>query len=293
MQKDLARVEVHSVSDMLARKLVERDSLVPYLGRSRTPVNSDYFPFVDLNAGKARYVVAEADMFARWTASPLPLIEMLAGDRLEHRELTPTALLARSQNFGIANWMYGRLVQRAALEDLVPPGDGLTPDLVFMADLQRSLPGSCHSDEDPQRWRMQVHAIMSLTLPNIDAQRGREFVDYFANVDCAAQKEDLTVRWMDLYRAVADRNAGAMSADARRLLSASEGLAPSLESYLISAAMLGDIAAGNPDDARLTWNRYGHVAFPNGDKPEHVALLSSIALDSQAPTQRHSSSVLP
>ncbi len=54
---------------------------------------------------------------------------------------------------------------------------------------------------------------------------------------------------LDLYRAVARRDAAEMSAGARRLL-ANDAKSPAiLDDYLVTAAMLGDIAAGNSERA--------------------------------------------
>ena len=44
--------------------------------------------------------------------------------------------------------------------------------------------------------------------------------------------------------------------------------------------MLGDIAAGRPEDALAAWSRYSEKAFANRELPGHVELISRIALDS-------------
>jgi hypothetical protein len=52
--------------------------------------------------------------------------------------------------------------------------------------------------------------------------------------------------------------------------------------------MLGDIAAGRPEDALAAWSRYSEKAFANRELPGHVELISRIALDSAAKVASHS-----
>jgi hypothetical protein len=51
--------------------------------------------------------------------------------------------------------------------------------------------------------------------------------------------------------------------------------------------MLGDIAAGRPEDALAAWTRYSEKAFANRELPGHVQLISRIALDSAAKAAGH------
>jgi len=67
---------------------------------------------------------------------------------------------------------------------------------------------------------------------------------------------------------------------ARRLLADDAGTALIFHDYLVTAAMLGDIAVGRAEDALATWSRYSEKAFANRQLPGHVELISRIALDS-------------
>ncbi len=57
---------------------------------------------------------------------------------------------------------------------------------------------------------------------------------------------------------------------------------------VVVAAMLGDIVAGRPENARAAWSRYAEKTFANRELPGHVELISSIALDSDANMVGHS-----
>ncbi len=129
---------------------------------------------------------------------------------------------------------------------------------------------------------------MSITLPFLDTDQGVSLVDAIANTDCAAQKEMQTLLWLDLYHSVARRNAAMMSAAARRLLDDDAGTPLIFHDYLVTDAMLGDIAAVRPEDALAAWSRYSEKAFPNRELPGHVEWISRIALDSATNVAAHS-----
>ena len=290
---DLARIDVNSESDMIVRKLLRRDSLVHYLRRSRIPTNSDYFPYVDLNAGRARYKGSQSHLFSALMSSPLPVIEMLAGDRLRYSELTRVPFLWRVNEHQNALWVYRRLVENASLDELGSSGRNVRIDTMYLTDLLRSEIESCVLEKNTTRFRFAVHDIMAATLPLLDVEQGLALVDAVGNTTCAAQAEEQTLLLLDLYRAVARRDAGSMSAASLRLLSDDAETPQILHGYIVTAAILGDVAAGRPDYARNVWELYGQDAFANRLVPAHVELISGIALGSDIKTPQLSDVRLP
>jgi hypothetical protein len=208
---------------------------------------------------------------------------MLAGDRLRYDEVTSVPFLSRVKDHENALWIYGRLAEKASLDELGSSGRYMRPDMMYLTDLLRNAMQNCVSDQDTRRLKnFWVHDIMSVTLPFLDADQGVSLVDAIANTECAAHNEMQTLLWLDLYRSVARRNAEMMSAAARRLLADDAGTPLIFHDYLVAAAMLGDIAAGRPEDALTAWGRYSERAFADRQLPGHVEFISRIALDSAA-----------
>ena len=88
--------------------------------------------------------------------------------------------------------------------------------------------------------------------------------------------------WRDLYDGIARRDGDAMSASGRRLLTRYEDMSDHRSAYVISAAMLGDIASGRPLEAHATWVTHGQERFEGNDLPEHVKLILSVAVGAAA-----------
>jgi hypothetical protein len=259
---------------------VQRASLVPHLNRSPIPANSDYYPYVDLNAGRARYKRSQSNLFGSLMSPPLPVIEMLAGDRLDYDGITSVPFLSRVKAYENALWIYRSLVARVSADELGSSGRNMRADMSYVTGVLRDALQFCSLDQDPQRFRFSVFDIMSISLPPLSAEQGVALVDELANADCAANKESVTSLWFDLYRAVARRDATTMAASARRLF-ADDVKTPRMQyDYLVTAAMLGDLVSGRNEDALAIWNLYSGKAYEGRPIPGHVKLLSSIALDS-------------
>ena len=65
---------------------------------------------------------------------------------------------------------------------------------------------------------------------------------------------------------------------ARRLLENNVETPIAVRSYVVAAAMLGGITAGEPGRARDMWSRYSSKAFPIYPLPGYVELLSRLAI---------------
>jgi predicted membrane-bound spermidine synthase len=282
MSKDLDKLDIKSERDMLVRKLAHRDSLVPYLKRSAIPTNSDYYPYVDLNAGRARYKRSQSNFFGSLINPPLPVVEMLAGERLDHDGITSVPFLTRVTEYENALWIYRSLVEKASAEELGDSGKNMQPEMLYLVGLLQNALQLCSPDQDLQRFRFPTFAIMSASLPLLSADQGVALVDAVSDADCFAQDDAELSMWLELYRSVARRDARAMSSSARRLLSDEIDTPVIQYDYIVTAAILGDIVNSRIGDARTIWDRHSMKAYEGRQLPAHVKLLSSIVLGSDA-----------
>ncbi len=95
MRAELARVGIESTQSIDSRYLGDKRLLLPLLKASGVPANSDYFPFVDLNAPRARILKRNALHFAGLATLPVPFFELLTGTE-QARERTVSSTPAFS-----------------------------------------------------------------------------------------------------------------------------------------------------------------------------------------------------
>jgi hypothetical protein len=60
LRDELARVGIENLADIASRLIANKALLAPFLAANDTPVNSDYFPYLDQNAEQARYLGTDA-----------------------------------------------------------------------------------------------------------------------------------------------------------------------------------------------------------------------------------------
>ncbi|MGH8245029.1 MAG: spermidine synthase, partial [Gammaproteobacteria bacterium] len=74
MKRDLDRIKVRSEADLLLRFFADKGMLEPGMAESPVPVNSDYFPYVDLHAAKARFLDQPMPGLNQLREYPVPVL---------------------------------------------------------------------------------------------------------------------------------------------------------------------------------------------------------------------------
>ncbi len=279
LAKSLARIGVISAADLQFRKIATATDVAPYLKLVSTPVNSDYYPYVDLNAGAARFAGSWAVLFKDWLNAPVPMLEMLHDEAVEYREITPVPYLARSESVVVARWILQKLRENSLVDPIGLTGPEVDR-LSYLVDWLILGKENCAIDANRERWQDTVFEIASITLPYLIAADGRNLVDLIYDSTCTVQKLHESGLWASLYQAVAGRDGRAMSEIAGRMLQADIPLNQLRREYLIAAAMLGSISSGDPQRAYETWASSGADQLRGATLGSHLKLLLSIAVDS-------------
>lgn len=81
--------------------------------------------------------------------------------------------------------------------------------------------------------------------------------------------------WLSMYQAVGSRNPGEMVRRAEALLRADRKLSTERLRYLLSAAMTGHLALGQPERSLELWTTYGPRA--SGNKPPDLLFRMLVA----------------
>lgn len=278
VEEQLAQYGIRSAGDIEFRRLVDRATLLPMLKASDIPANSDYYPYVDLNAGQARFKKTKARMFDNWSVAPIPVLEMLQGYPPVFDDLTIDPNKLRLRLHSEARWQFEHLVNKTIPADLEAVSTSMSADAMAAVDLVRSSLQQCESFNPAGRIRYALHDVMIRTLPFLSAAQASELVDVAASAVCRDEGHDTATDWLGLYRAVAERNPGGML-DAGRAVLALQGEYPSvMREYALASALLGAFSMGSSGDAAELWLEWVDMLYSDSKPPEYVRLLSSITL---------------
>ncbi|MBK6601781.1 MAG: fused MFS/spermidine synthase [Betaproteobacteria bacterium] len=251
-----ARLEalgIGSLADIETRRVSGRYPLERYLVDLPVPPNSDYFPIVDLEAPRARFIGASAGEVFALVDGPMPLVEML--DRRPLRFDAPVREFrggnVRQERAAAARKWASYLTAAEAGDG--KPSSGEDP-LAESVAVVRTLFVDCASGESVQRLWDRVVLVAGELNPLLPRNEAGVLWERLAASPCAARWPADKQAWMALFAAVGARDATRMSALAEPLLDEA-GLSLVQRNYLFNAAMTGYLVDRRHADARATWAR--------------------------------------
>jgi spermidine synthase len=252
---ELAKVGITHREHVLARRVGGKRQLAPLYEQFRAPVNSDYRPFVQLEATRARYARSSAFALLDLANAALPINEMLGG-------IDVTYLSGDHAAGG-----NGRILRLQAALDThgllakgVYPAERAAPE----AALALKQPGLLCNARPANRALLQLHEAADQTLAHLAPRARRDLWVEPRWLGCPLAQASATVRErLALYRAIAERDAAAMLVRARSLLQNAAPEDKDWRRFLLQAAMLGAQASGQGDEARRLWRKHA----PSGATP--------------------------
>ena len=261
MKSILGRVGIENVQDLALRKLGSRKTLDQLFALHSVQPNSDYFPVLDINAVKARYLKQNAlDLIALRTIH-LPLIETLEGSGFHKGTLSVSKnsynkagrLAVTAKNV----FDYFRNVNSTSTVDTIN-----YLDRKIVRDI-KSIHHQCKEEELKTVWLGSLHAIAKATLPYLYPNEMEIIWNDIESAKCFSVLPEETSHWFYLYRAVSRRDFENVL-NFSSLLLPEESIKPSTENeYLLTAAMLAYIALNEHDKAISLFKRYQNKVKPS------------------------------
>lgn len=238
MRAELRRVGIQSVEDFKSREMGSNRTLGPLLQAWPVPPNSDFHPFVDLNAPRARYLRQTAIELPALTVLPVPLLELLGGARPADPTVMPAANSALFRD---------GLVRRAIeVRDAAATGDLNGLDPVAARNLSRALlePARCVSAQGQAEWRQAVRGISDETTSFLSSSELSRIWARLLASPCFATLTEPARLWVELLSAAAQRDAATISRDGTQLLQDSGSLSGEDAAYVTALTAAADIASG-------------------------------------------------
>jgi spermidine synthase len=269
-REQLRKIGLTGGADLELRLLGTRRSVSPLLQLLKVSPNSDFRPTLQIGATRARFVLSGATALFSVANAPLPILEMLYGERsyIEEPRASAKGLLIAAQNDALA-------IHRALLDPHASPLAMEEPEARLpLASLQSGRRALCAPHVSPEMLE-QLDWLAAHTLAYLARkQRFEMWVEpRWIGCDPARIAPEARVR-LALYRAIATRDARAMHRRGRALLDADATGAREWRRFALLAAMLGAHASGQSDEARALWRQRAPGLFTAFDSPAYVAYIS-------------------
>jgi spermidine synthase len=275
ISKALKRIRIMNDQDLQLRKVGNRDVLGPYLQTFSIRANSDYFPVLDQNAVRSRFLQEGAAEILRYTHVPLPSLEMLTGSRYpwNHTDITPYRFLPVSTKAFMAMAFRDYFSSGTFGDEYhnVPArAKALTSELKAIASKK------CRQPSDHRMLFNHMFDVIGIgTIPYL---RPNELDNLWDILEKGACFRTMTLderEWIALFKAVGRRDAAAMAEISRDILQKKDRLKPAAIRYLVAAGMLGSIVNGDRTQSALLWEQYRHIIAAEKKKELLIDILAA------------------
>jgi hypothetical protein len=277
---ELRKVHVQRIGDIDVRRLGGKASLHPLFLSYGVPANSDYRPYLDLNAAKHRFLQTGAGEITRIGTGGVPLVAMLESrkqtlrplsydgdDFLERIELARRARYAR--DFYVA------------AERPVPIG--IPTDLEKNLELSKMRGLDCVEAKSFDVWVQSLFQVARAVNPALEPADADAIWSRFERAPCYKRLERDERTWVALFRAVGRRDAAAMATHADALLAEGRELTAAHKQFLLRASLAGNIVIGQLDRAQGAWDKHSPDAARGGIDLDLRLLRAYLAVAKAAP----------
>ncbi|HEX4985395.1 MAG TPA: hypothetical protein VFV71_04905 [Burkholderiales bacterium] len=250
LRDQLRHVFVNKPDDVRAVEVGRKAVLDPYFGASRAPANSDYFPFMDNRAVRARYLGLSAAEPMQLLAAELPIAEMLADDR---DDSTWAALTIQNPS----DRGLGQLAIRGVMDGL---DDAVLMQMRLPVAVVRSGARDCGA-QAPRSWESSWMAVARFAARYVDADKRRLFWGQLVPEHCRGRLSARSRLSLELFEAVSAKDAiGMVRLGGQLLATADPQFASRDTQYAAAALVLGRLALGQT----------GEAAEVFGELPKHL-----------------------
>ncbi len=268
--EELRRIGTARLEAILARSLGTRKQIEPLFIALAPPVNSDFRPFVQLEAPKARFQGSSAYALLDLASAPLPILEMAASARVTH---LPEPLPAHVSSLRLRTESAALEIARGLTDRGADPlQSGEAAAIPILLALKR--PGALCGSQPSKTALDQLHRAADITLANLGPQQRRAVWIERNWLGCTPRSAHVRER-LDVYAAIAARDPRAMLERARSLLDGPAKGGDAWGRYLLTTAMLGAHAAGDSEEGRRLWEKYGKTLY-RGEIPPYLVYLASL-----------------
>jgi predicted membrane-bound spermidine synthase len=200
LRAELTRVGVQSVADIERRKIGDNRTIGPLLQTMAVPPNSDFYPYVDLNAPRLRFMRQNALELPGLTILPIPFLELLEGSAPREATAEPAANSPLFRD---------RLVRRALeIRRAIAVGSRFDLDPISATDLvQIDMDRErCATQAGQNVWKSAVRHISDYTAAFLNADELEGIWTMVMASSCYRSVAGAHRTWAELLAAISQRN---------------------------------------------------------------------------------------
>jgi spermidine synthase len=257
MRAELERIGVQGSADIQLRKIGDNRTIGPRLQIMAAPPNSDFFPFVDLNAPRLRYMQANAIELANLTVMPMPFMEFLTGDAPAGPTREPAANSTLTRD-GLVRRALS--IHRAVLDGSLKNLDSVSVSHLMLINASRD---ECADARAQDVWKIAVRNISDFTAAYLRPSELEPIWNKITSTQCYRGATGQQKIWVDLLAAISRRDAPEVVKWGTVLLEPDVSNSEGDLAYLTTVTAAAYIRMGQPERAhsllQQQLNRFNHA----------------------------------
>jgi spermidine synthase len=273
LQAELRHVGLTAPVQLALRRIADKRHMDALVATYTTPANSDYFPFVDLNAPRMRYLGRDALALSFLNSLPVPLARLLGAG------IEPATGLAGVQSSTSLNRelrMQSALRLAAALQS--GEVSALAPEAAAEVLLARDPSLDCKAAATRRAWLAAVTGVHERSTSFLDAAAGGALWTELRGHACAVRADGDDRRWLDFMQAMATGTRAEVAAQGLAWLQAPDAAltAQQMAEVLVgtTAALIGEQRHG---EALRLLQRYVPLIGDPGRYELAIRMLTGLA----------------
>jgi spermidine synthase len=251
----LSRIEISGLHDLELRRIGDGSTVGSFLSTVDVPPNSDFFPFVDAHADRARFLNQNARQIIQLGSTSQPITEML--DRVPHRRAGSVSAVRLPATERVREAQMAELSRRFLLGEASAKEvrSATAPVLQHLLNFKSQLVDCRDLRHLRETWD-SVLVVASLVNNSLPLEASEMVWDRVIRSPCYRDLPGDVTRWIALFRATGRREPKEMFTIAEELLAATPDPAVADLEYLYGSAALGRLAIGDIAGARQLVAKY-------------------------------------
>ena len=264
----LQRISIETIQDLEIRRVGNRKVLGKFFESFHVPPNSDYYPFLDQNAERARFLSKDARQLMGLTIDPLPVRDMIeyTAPQQEKTNITTTTFFPPTNVASTAMSLRDHFLSG---DPKKRPVDGAYVQHVLTVE---RLFGDCKARPDEDESIASLYMVASVMSAYLNPE---ELDAVWKRLEAKPCSRSLTRRqrnWVVFFKALGRRDPNAMEVTANNLLAQEQDIPQGASRLLVASAMLGSLAQGDQAGSLRLWQDYRSKLF-GADGPNMIFRL--------------------
>jgi hypothetical protein len=278
LKADLARLGIGHMGDLVPRRVGSSAIFKPWLMDG--VLNSDFYPIVDLNAARSRFMRSDAVGLVAPRGDNIPVMELL-DNRVWNSELPPTQI-GSGASFRHPLALQGEEIVQFMLTGPSDAFEWMTSNSMqaSMLHTSRGLLFECEQFAEGDVMWDEVVGLANRIVGTMSSARQKPLWDAALKSRCYAGFTSVQRDWIRLFAATGARDSKAMANIGQQMLAEQAAKTPRQWTYLVTATATALLANREPAAAReVIVKNWKHLDQWTRDWPT-MELLLRVARDS-------------